>query len=86
MGYYLNILKPGQIYELDGIKLQFIEKIDKWYYFYICKLNELTFNYEPTKEKRFYKLKDLAYLKRVDNGKEGFNLRQIGKDKVFPRN
>ena len=86
MGYYVNILQKGQIYELDGQKLQYIEEIDKWHYFYICKMDEWTFDYEPTTEKRFYRLKDLAYLKRVDNGKASFGLRQIGRDKAFPRN
>lgn len=85
MGYYINVLMPGKMYELDGQRLQYIEKVDKWYYFYLCKMDELTLDYVPTNEKRFYRLKDLTYLKRVENGKASVCLRQIGKDKVYKR-
>jgi hypothetical protein len=86
MGYYLNVLQEGQIYELDGQRLQFIEKVGEWFYFYVCKMDEWTFNYEPTNEKVFYSSKELAYIKRVRDFQTGAGLRKIGKDKVFPRN
>lgn len=84
MGYYLSVLKKGQVYELDGQKIQFVEKVGKWFYFYACKMNEWNFKYEPTDEKISFTLQQINYIKRAyqtyNNG-----LRKIGRDKVFPR-
>lgn len=85
MGYYINVLQKGQMYELEGQKLQFIEKVDKWFYFYTCKMDERTFNYEPTNEKVFFTSKELTYIKRVQDQPIRDGLHRIGREKVFPR-
>ena len=85
MGYYLNVLQQGKMYELDGQKLQFIEKVGSWYYFYICKMDEWTFEYEPTDEKTFFTIDQMNYIKRIQAETKNIGLRKIGKDKVFPR-
>lgn len=85
MGYYLNVLQQGKMYELDGQKLQFIEKVGNWYYFYICKMDEWTFEYEPTDEKTFFTIDQMNYIKRIQAETKNIGLRKIGKDKVFPR-
>lgn len=84
MGYYLSVLKKGQVYELDGQKIQFVEKVGKWFYFYVCKMNEWSFKYEPTDEKISFTLEQINYIKRTYQ-KPNNGLRMIGRDKVFPR-
>ncbi len=85
MGYYLNCLQQGKMYELDGQKLQFIEKVGGSFYFYVCKVDDWTFNYTPTEETVSLSVKEMTYIKRFDQEPTQVRLRKIGKDKVFPR-
>ena len=85
MGYYINTLQQGCEYELDGRHLQFIQKLGKQYYFYVCEYDEWAFRYIPTKLIVFYKGKELTYIKRVQDQPIKVGLRKIGRDKVFPR-
>ena len=85
MGYYLNVLQQGEMYELNGQKLQFIERNGTHYYFFVCKMGEWTFRYEPTNEKVLFTSKELNYIKRFGTGNTNFGLKVAGKDKVFPR-
>lgn len=85
MGYYINALQQGKMYDLDGLRLEFSEKIGKLYYFYIHKLDELGFNYNKTDLVVSYSSKELNYIKRVQDCTTKGLLKRIGKDKVFPR-
>jgi hypothetical protein len=85
MGYYLNVLQEGCQYELDGQRLQFIQKLDKQYYFYICEYDEWSFKHIPTAVIMSFSIKELAYIKRVQEFSSNVKLRRIGKDKVFNR-
>lgn len=73
------------MYELDGQKLQFIEKFANRYYFHICKMDEWSFKYLPTGETTSFNIKEINYIKRFENGTKRFGLKRIGKEKVFPR-
>lgn len=86
MGYYLNVLQQGQMYELDGQRLQFIEKVGKSFYFYTCKMDEWTFNYEPTTEQVAFTSDEMNFIRRVQDEPIKHGLRRIGREKVFPRN
>lgn len=85
MGYFINILQEGCEYELDGHHLQFIQKLDNHYYFYICEYDEWSFKYIPTAVIASYSIKELNYIKRVQDQPIRFGLRRIGKEKVFQR-
>jgi hypothetical protein len=85
MGYYINTLQEGCEYELDGRHLQFMQKLDNQYYFYVCEYDEWSFRYIPTAVIASYSIKELAYIKRVQDQPIRFGLRRIGRDKVFPR-
>lgn len=86
MGYYLNVLQKGQMYNLGGQRLQFIEKAGKLFCFYICKMDEWTFTYEPTEEQVLFTSEEINFIRRVQDEPIKYGLRKIGKDKVFPRN
>jgi hypothetical protein len=86
MGYYLNTLQKGKMYELDGQKLQFIGKFGTRYYFYKCKMDEWSFEYEPTTQKASFTNEEMTYIKRIQENSTVGVLRKIGKDKVFPKN
>ena len=86
MGYFLNVLRQGQMYDLNGEKIVFIQKVGRLYYFYVCKYNEWTFKFEPTEEKTSFTIKEINYIKRAQNEQNEIGLRKIGRDKVFPRN
>lgn len=62
---YLNKLLEGHRYNLNGEILEFIEKSGKFYYFYICKQNEWTFEHERTEEATLYTEDELAYIKKI---------------------
>ena len=86
MGYYISVLKQGQLYELDGIRLEFAQKTRGLYYFYIYKFDSSTFAYNRTDLLVSYKSKELNYLKRVQECSPKGVLKRIGRDKVFARN
>lgn len=86
MGYYLNVLRKGQMYELDGQKLQFTEKVGKRFYFYSCKMNDWLFRYEPTNDKISFTSEEINFIRRVQDEPIKSGLRKIGREKVFPRN
>lgn len=86
MGYYISVLQKGKIYELDGQKLQFIEKDGNHYYFYICRMDEWSFRYAPTKETTSFDVKEINFIKRFQDERTNVGLKRIGKDKVFQRN
>jgi hypothetical protein len=85
MGYYIRILQEGKMYELDGKKLQFIEKYGQFYYFNVCKYDEYTLKYEPTNERLPFTRKEIEYIKRLQDEPMKVGLRKIGRDKVFQR-
>ena len=74
------------MYELDGQKLQFVEKDGNRYYFYICRMDEWTFRYMPTEEKTSFHIKEINFIKRFQNEHTTIGLKRMGKDKVFPKN
>lgn len=85
MGYYINKFQEGCEYELDGRHLQFMQKLDDRYYFYVCEYDEWSFKYIPTALIASYSIKELTYIKRVQDAPIKVGLRRIGKDKVFNR-
>ena len=85
MGYYLNVLQEGAIYDLDGQKLKFIQKIDGAYYFHVCKYDEWSLNYIPTDLVASYDIKEINYIKRFQSCSPKGALKRIGKDKVFSK-
>ena len=85
MGYYLNVLQKGQMYELDGQKLEFIEKYGSRFYFYVCKMDEWSFKYIKTNEKKSFEHKEINFIKRFQDEPQKIGLRKVGRDKVFPR-
>jgi hypothetical protein len=85
MGYFINTLQEGCEYELDGKHLQFMQKLDNRYYFYVCEYDEWSFRYIPTAMIVSYAIKELAFIKRVGESKKNIKLRRIGKEKVFPK-
>lgn len=86
MGYYLNVLRKGEMYQLEGQKLLFLEKILSRYYFYTCKMDEWDFRYKPTNEKISFTADEIVYLKRFQDEPTSVGLRKIGRDKVSPKN
>ena len=85
MGYYINTLQEGYEYELNGQHLQFMQKLDNRYYFYVCEYDEWSFRYIPTALIASFTIKELNYIKRVQDQPIRVGLRKIGKEKVFPR-
>lgn len=85
MGYYLSVLQEGCQYELEGNRLQFMQKLDDQYYFYVCEYDEWAFKYIPTALIASYSIKELAYIKRAKDQPNTVKLRRIGRDKVFNR-
>lgn len=85
MGYFINTLQEGCQYELDGKHLQYMQKIDNEYYFYVCEYDEWSFKYIPTALIASYSIKELTFIKRSKDQPNIVGLRKIGKDKVFPR-
>lgn len=85
MGYYINTLQEGCEYELDGKHLQFMQKLDNRYYFYVCEYDEWAFRYIPTTLIASFTINELTYIKRVQGEPRRVGLRKIGKEKVFPR-
>lgn len=85
MGYYINVLQEGKLYELNGLRLEYLSKRGKLFYFYIYKLNEDNFLYEKTDMVVSYSSKDLTYIKRVQECSPIGMLKRIGRDKVFAR-
>ena len=86
MGFYINTLKKGKKYELDGKTIEFIQKYDDFYYFYICETSEWEFDFKPTPTIVSYTSIELEYIKRVQERSERSVLRCVGRDKVFARN
>jgi hypothetical protein len=85
MGYYISVLQKGEIYELNGQKLEFDEKAGKLYFFYVCEFDEESFSYRKTDETAFFTLEEINYIKRYNEQQKISGLKKIGKDKVFQR-
>ena len=85
MGYYINVIQKGVQYELDGVRLEFVEKGKKLYYFYLCKKDEWSFDYQRTDEMVSYTKEELNFLKRINECSARGTLKRIGKDKAFKR-
>ena len=85
MGYYINVLQQGVQYELDGQRLEFIQKLDGLYYFYLCKQDDWDMNYKPTELIYSYSSKEIEFIKRIQGLSPKGVLKRIGKDKVFNR-
>lgn len=85
MGYYLNTLIKGKLYELNGQRLEFSEKVGKIYYFYRYDYDENNFTYKKTNYSVAFSLKELNFLKRVQECSDFGSLKRIGRDKVWQR-
>ena len=85
MGYYINTLQEGCLYDLGGMRLEFSTKVGKLFYFYIYKLDDFGFTYEKTNSLVSYSSKELTYIRRVQECSPQGLLRKVGKDKVFSR-
>ena len=85
MGYYVNALQEGSMYDLGGMRLEFSTKVGKLFYFYIYKLDDFGFTYEKTNSLVSYSSKELTYIRRIQECSPQGLLRKIGKDKVFSR-
>jgi hypothetical protein len=85
MGYYINILRQGQMYELEGQKLQFIERIDGRYYFHICQMDYNELKCLPTGEITSFTIQEINFIRRVNDEQKSVGLRRIGRERVFPR-
>ena len=85
MGYYVSVLQKGVQYELEGRRLEFVEKTRNLYWFYLCKKDEWSLDYERTDEMVSYTFKELNFLKRINECSARGTLKPIGKDKVFKR-
>lgn len=85
MGYFLKTLIKGARYELNGQKLEFSEKVGNLYYFLRCDYDENTFKYEKTNYSVAFSIKELNFLKRVQECSEFGSLQRIGRDKVWKR-
>lgn len=85
MGYYINILQEGCQYAFDGKYLEFMQKLDNQYYFYVCEYDEWAFRHIPTTVIVSYTAKELEYIKRVQGGQKKIKLKIIGREKVFPK-
>ena len=86
MGYYINKFLSGVQYDLEGTRLQFVEKRGNLFAFFICKMDTTDFQYKPTAQMAYYAKEDLEYIKRIQEGSINKGLRKIGRDKVFARN
>ena len=86
MGYYLRTLIQGARYELEGQNLEFCQKVGKMYYFYRYAYDEDTFSYNKTDYLVGFTIKELSYLKRVQECSDFGLLKKIGRDKVWQRN
>jgi hypothetical protein len=75
MWYFINKLQEGRKYNLNGQVLEFIEKSANFYYFYICKYNEWTFENERTDEAVLYTEAELSYIKKIQEPKKGVLVR-----------
>ena len=85
MGYYLNTLIEGKLYELNGQRLEFSSKVGKMYYFYKYAYDEDSFRYKKTENLVSFAFKELNYLKRVQECSDFGSLKRIGRDKVWQR-
>lgn len=85
MGYYINTLQEGSYYELDGRRLLFVGKQGSIFYFHVCKMDDWSFEYEPTEERVGFISKELYYIKRVQDCSPSGFLKPIGRDRVFQR-
>lgn len=86
MWYYINKLQKGYKYKLEEKIIEFIEKKQDLYYFYVCKSDEWSFEYIPTPLILCYKSKELNYIKKVQECSKKGTLKRIGRDKVFIKN
>lgn len=85
MGYYISVLQKGVQYEVEGKRIEFIQKMDGFYYFYLCKKDEWDFDYKPTELVVSYTDKEIEFIKRIQGESNKGVLKRIGKDKVFNR-
>lgn len=85
MGYFLNTFIKGAQYELSGQRLEFFNKSNGLYYFYRHSYNEDDFSYKKINELVAFTLKELNYIKRLNDRPSKIKLQKIGNDKVFQR-
>lgn len=85
MGYFLNTFIKGAQYELNGQRLEFFNKSNGLYYFYRHSYNEDDFSYKKINELVAFTLKELNYIKRLNDRQSKIKLQKIGNDKVFQR-
>jgi hypothetical protein len=85
MGYYVNSLQKGTLYELGGMRLEFVEKNGRSFYFYIYRFNEDIYGYEKANSMISYTSKELTYIRRIQECSPKGMLKCIGRDRVFAK-
>lgn len=88
MGYFINYLKKGSIYKLEGETLAFQKKYQNLYVFLVVKydiFNEVT-PYAVTEEERLYTAEEINFIKLVEHPRPSREkLKSIGKEKVWTK-
>ena len=85
MGYFINKLIKGEIYEVDCTRVEFIEKCGKFFHFFAYEYDMENLEYKKTDKVIPYSLKELEYMKRVQECSQIGTLQRIGKERVFVR-
>lgn len=86
MGYFIDVLQKGTQYELDGKRMEFVEKKGRLFYFYLYEYDGITFSYNKTDYLLNYTSKEIYFIKRVQECSPKGCLRAIGRDRIFARN
>ena len=81
----LSVLREGCQYLLDGERIEYFKKEGNLYCFYGYEYNQEELDYIPTGEILYYFEEELQYIKRVQSSQPKGVLKQMGKDKVFPK-
>lgn len=86
MGYFINYLKKGSIYKLEGELLSFQKKYQNLYVFFVVKydiFNEIT-PYVVTEEEVLYTAEEINFIKLVEHSRPSREkLKSIGKEKLW---
>lgn len=88
MGYFINYLKTGSIYNLEGDLLAFQKKHQNLYVFFVVKydiFNDVT-PYVVTEEEMLYTAEEIKFIKLVEHKRPSREkLKRIGKEKVWTK-
>lgn len=88
MGYFINFLKTGSIYKLEGEMLAFQKKYKNLYVFFVVKydiFNDVT-PYVVTEEEMLYTAEEIKFIKLVEHPRPSREkLKSIGKEKSWKK-